>query len=223
MDVWFRSVRRLRRLTTIVVAAVMVMTMAVARAAAAPVIFTNEAAFDAAVAAAGIATAGEGFEGLAPGVDGEIDLGAFVLRPLFLNFISDDPADASEGTNSVFVQVLTFFPTFSFAQPIRAFSLDLIGGLDTGEDNSLVVSLGDQDYELASGQFPSGQIQFFGILDTAAPFTDLTFFSTGFIDVFSLDRVRFEDVSAPTTVPEPASLTLLGLGLLAVRRRLRRR
>jgi hypothetical protein len=75
---------------------------------------------------------------------------------------------------------------------------------------------------LAQGQFPLGHIQFVGILDTALPFTEPTFFSTGFVDVFTIDRVRFEEVTASTPVPEPASLTLLGLGLLAVQRRLRR-
>lgn len=195
----------------------MVTAIAASRASAAPVIYTNEADFQAAVAAAGIITATESFEGLTPGIKGDLDLGALAVPSLFLNFVSDDPVDATDGTNSLVVLPPTFLPTFSFANPIRAFSLDVIGALDTGEDNDLFVDLDDQSHVLFSGQFPAGHVQFFGVLDTIAPFTNVTVFSTGFPDLFTIDRVRYEDTTA---VPEPASLTLLGLGLLvAVRRR----
>ena len=199
--------------------ATMVMTRT---AGAAPVIFTNEAEFNAAVAAAGLTTSTESFEGVEPGIHFDLDFGAFALPSIFLNAVSDDPADASDGTNSIVVLPPTFFPTFTFDRPIRAFSLDIIGALDMGEVEDLIVTIDDRPEALFRGEFPPGHIQFFGLLDTTIPFTDIHFFSSRFGDFFTIDRVRYEDDTAATPVPEPLSLTLVGLGLLAGCTRLRR-
>jgi hypothetical protein len=47
---------------------------------AAPVLFTDEAAFNAAVAGAGLATRQDGFEGLAKGYRGPLDREGFTVR-----------------------------------------------------------------------------------------------------------------------------------------------
>ena len=105
-------------------------------AAAAPVIFTDEAAFNAALAAAGLTTATESFEGVDAGIHGELDFGAFALEPTFLNFVTDEAA--TDGTNSLVVLAVSFIPTFVFDGPIRAFSMDVIGALDRNGGDLIV-------------------------------------------------------------------------------------
>ena len=92
---------------------VMVLVSATSRAAAAaPVIFTDEAAFNAALAAAGLTTATESFKGVEPGIHGELDFGAFALQPSFLNFVTDE--GATDGTNALVVLAIDFLPSFVF-------------------------------------------------------------------------------------------------------------
>jgi hypothetical protein len=200
---------------------VMVLLAATSRvAAAAPVIFTDEAAFNAALAAAGLTTKTESFEGVDPGVHGELDFGGFAAEPLFLNFVTDEVA--SDGTNSLVVLALQFMPVFVFDGPIHAFSMDVIGALDRNKFDDLIFSVDDRPDVLLDGPLPIGQPQFVGFIDLVIPFTKVTFFSSDFVDDFAIDRVRYEDVNA-TPVPEPASLTLLAAGLLGTAARLRSR
>jgi hypothetical protein len=200
---------------------VMVLLAATSRvASAATVIFTDETAFNAALASAGLTTATESFEGVDPGVHGDLDLGALTLEAGFQNFVTDEVA--SDGTNSLVVLARQFSPVFVFDGPIRAFSMDVIGALDRNKFDDLIFSVDDRPAVLLDGPLPAGHRQFVGFIDLVLPFTKVTFFSSDVFDDFAIDRVRYEDVNA-TPVPEPASLTLLAAGLLGAAARLRTR
>jgi PEP-CTERM motif len=198
----------------------MVLLFATSRvAAAAPVIFTDETAYNAALAAAGLTTATESFEDIDAGIYGELDFGAFTLETTFFNFITDEVA--TDGVNGLVELNVAFIPTFAFHSPVRAFSLDVLGALDRN-GGQFSVDLDGREELLLSGTLPPDNLQFLGFIDLVTPFTRVTLYSSDFVDDFVIDRVRYEDVNA-TPVPEPASLMLLAAGLLGTAARLRGR
>ena len=126
--------------------------------------------------------------------------------------------------------------TLVFDSPVTALGLDVIDfgdlGQTSGADVVLLLVLDDlRDQRGAqflqidldavfriAGEGDDGNVQFFGIV-TDAPFQAVTLFSPIFGDAFAIDALRFRRAE----VTEPSLSTLLGLGVLALRVRARRR
>jgi PEP-CTERM motif len=222
-----QMMQMIKRIQVAIAAAILV-AASVTTAAAAPIVFTNEAHFNTAVAAAGLTLGLESFESRPSGPNPmPLDLGAFtVTAPLPTLAITDNPLHVTHGTKALAVSPAFQPITFTFDTAIRAFSIDVVDQFNIGGGTFFGrIGTGAQQTFFNGGAAPGvGARAFLGILDLDAAFTTLQLDGDGGLSSFILDRVQYAEGDAnPTPVPEPASLTLLAAGLLAGARRLRAR
>lgn len=107
--------------------------------------------------------------------------------------------------------------TFDFDEPIQAFGAFLTGVQTAmGELHVLFDDGSPQDY-LISGD-PAGGALFFGFILPETVISSLTFEMRGTV-VNSRDFIGIDDVRYVGSVPEPATLAMLGIGGLLLRKR----
>jgi hypothetical protein len=114
-------------------------------------------------------------------------------------------------------------PSFyiDFSAPVAAFGFY---GVDIGDFGGQVVLTFTDGTTTAyttantvgSGGSTDGSILFWGVIDTAHPFTKVAFTDTNTDDVFAFDNMTIGSVQQVIPTPEPTSMILLGLGLISL-------
>jgi hypothetical protein len=130
-------------------------------------------------------------------------------------------------TGNQFFEVSGQF-VIDFSSPVAAFGLY---ATDIGDFNGqLTLTLLRTDNTTFTLTVPAdinvsgGGVLYFGLIDTANPFTRITFGNTaGGVDVFGFDDMTVGSVAQVQPVPEPATMFLLGTGLAGIAMKARRR
>jgi hypothetical protein len=180
----------------------------------AAVTYISEAAFLAAVGPLNVTPAVESFEtsfNFAPSQTFPGFTATEVGTGLARLFRSTAPGAASDGVAALATNLESGNSVvFQFDAPIHAFAFDL--------QNNLGATLTYQTSAGGSGTVPAGTPAFFGIIDSAQSFSQISVTHTGSGGPFlAFDQVRFG------AVPEPSVCALIALGALPCALRSRRR
>jgi hypothetical protein len=199
----------------------MTLVLGLSYAASAATITTfNRAAFQAAV---GSGVTQQDFDGFAAGTllttDGAVNYAASQGTPVVTNQFLTTTIPNGLGSTSAGFFLPTETASFSFLAPITAFGIDINTFAPTEGAYRATLNIGDQvlsKFDVFPGNATG---QFLGFTSDT-PFTGVTIEAlTGFS--YTLDTLVYGDAGA-IAVPEPVSIGLLGLGLLAVSARRRR-
>ena len=187
---------------------------------AAPVFFTDEAGFQAAAAAAGIALTAQTLDACPPSGDlatNPVSCGGTTIS-------SDDPGRAAVLTGAAFGsgQSIQFSTQaggtsiiFTFSAPTNAFGFDIFDLGTIGPTTfTLTTTTGSQVLFNNFGG-GNGNQQFGGVIDTMTAFISAIVTNTRGGDGVELDNLQ-QGTATTVAVPEPSSLALLGVGLLAL-------
>lgn len=177
--------------------------------------------FLAAIAGKSVAT--ETFESYAPSTDYMlgalvIDLGTLGTATLNGGYVTNEPYGGRYAiAGSQYWDTSSDSFTVTFSNAVTGFGFY---GIDIGDfSGRITITLSDgtlYDVNHASNA-PSGSVLYWGFYDADTPFTSITFGNTNAgADWFGFDNLTVAAAST-NTVPEPAMLGLLGLGVVALR------
>lgn len=185
---------------------------------AAPVFYTDEAAFTAAASGASIALSMESFEnssnGGLNGFSGINISGFYVLYCNPGNVYNPGPCPSTDANKSVEWEREI---TITFDNPINAFGIDIIN-IGTSGPITLTLTSDNGSQILYSGyEGINGNVIFSGLIDTDAQFSSITFrnFVYG-TEVLDGNDIVWADRMHTGVIPLPPAVWLFGSGLIGL-------